>query len=174
MDRHDLWPTENLTHVSSNVSANAARAWHDGADGLWKHTQCSRTTTPAPRPSLSASWRTIRCHPPPNAAATPPRSDAVDAERSAAKVANLERQTVESKAELDVMRERLEVTRALGRFRPEDLAGISRINTELAQAIHTILPKLGAGEAHAASASAPELSSYAASEPQLQSLGMVQ
>lgn len=99
----------------------------------------------------------------------------VDGERTAAKVKGLETSNVESRAELDVMKERLEVTRALLRFRPEDLAGISRINTELAQSIQFILPKLGgSAEGQPASSSSSSAALAASSEPQLQSLGMAQ
>jgi hypothetical protein len=90
----------------------------------------------------------------------------VDGERAQKKLALLEAQAVDLKAEVDVSRERLEVTRALARFRPEDLAGISRVNTELAQAIHSILPKLDGraeGAAPPAAASATLLSSCASS-----------
>jgi len=94
-----------------------------------------------------------------------------DAERASAKAKQFESVAVDAKAELDAMRERLEVTRALQRFRPEDLAGISRINTELAQAIHSILPKLEGGSAGVAAAPASSSTSGAAALP-LQSSGL--
>lgn len=65
-----------------------------------------------------------------------------DGERTQKKLTLVEANNVDLRAEIDVSRERMEVMRSLLRIRPEDLAGISRVNTELSQVIQSILPKL--------------------------------
>ena len=65
-----------------------------------------------------------------------------DGQRHAANVESLAAQNVELAAEVDILRDRLEVDQALRALRPEDLAAVSRVNTELAESIHRLLPRL--------------------------------
>ena len=65
-----------------------------------------------------------------------------DSQRHAAQAESLFAQNIELTAELDIMRDRLEVDQALRAFRPEDLAAVSRINSDLAESIHKLLPRL--------------------------------
>lgn len=79
-----------------------------------------------------------------------------DGQRMRARLDAAEAAHVDASAELDVLRERLEVTQALGsNFRPEDLAVVSRVNAELASSIQALLPRLGGGDGAGARGKAP-------------------
>ena len=49
-------------------------------------------------------------------------------------------------AELELVRERAELDRALRALRPEDLAAVSRVNHALAESIQSLLPRLESGK----------------------------
>jgi len=65
-----------------------------------------------------------------------------DGQRYAAKLEVAEGKVVELTAELEVLRERAEVERALRALRPEDLAAVSRVNSALSDSIQSLLPRL--------------------------------
>jgi hypothetical protein len=66
----------------------------------------------------------------------------IEAQRARAKHDALANDNVELAADLDMLREKMEVMDALGRFRPEELASVSRTNAALAESIQALLPKL--------------------------------
>ena len=79
----------------------------------------------------------------------------VEAQRAHTKMESLKTENIELSAELDVLRERLDVMDALGKFRPEELASVSATNAALAESIQALLPKLEKTAATKAAAKAP-------------------
>ena len=66
----------------------------------------------------------------------------VDGQRYVAKLEMAEARCIELAAELELVRERAELDRALRALRPEDLAAVSRVNHALAESIQSLLPRL--------------------------------
>ncbi len=70
-----------------------------------------------------------------------------DGQRYVAKLEQAEARCVELAAELEVVRQRAELERALRALRPEDLAAVSRVNSALAESIQSLLPRLDVAHA---------------------------
>jgi hypothetical protein len=70
----------------------------------------------------------------------------VDGQRYVAKLEMAEARCIELAAELELVRERAELDRALRALRPEDLAAVSRVNHALAESIQSLLPRLESGK----------------------------
>ena len=66
--------------------------------------------------------------------------------RYVAKLEMAEARCIELAAELELVRERAELDRALRALRPEDLAAVSRVNHALAESIQSLLPRLESGK----------------------------